>query len=77
MLVEASHIVGQSVKNIKYYKLKQEIERQLLQGKRLFKRSKWKRRQKSLINSIMILSQVKKHYKVSSTIHLMKELMIS
>ena len=77
MLVEASHIVGQSAKNIKYYKLKQEIERQLLQGKRLFKRSKWKRRQKSLINSIMILSQVKKHYKVSSTIHLMKELMIS
>ena len=75
--VEAFPIVGLYVKSISHYKLKQAIERQLLQGKRLFKRSKWKRRQKSLINSILILSQVKKHYKVSSTIHLMKELMIS
>ena len=77
MLVEASHIVGQSAKNIKYYKLKQAVDHQSLQEKKLYKRSKWKQHLKSLIRNTMILLQVKKHYKISSTIHLMKELMIS
>lgn len=76
MLDEAYHIVDQFAKNIKYYKLKEEIEQLLKLEKELSKRKKLNQSRRSSIRNIMISSQADKHYKINSIIHLMKELMI-
>ena len=76
LLDEASHIVDQYAKSIKYYKLKEEIEQLSKQGKRELPSNRWNQGQRNLNSNIMISSQAKKHYKISFIIPLMKEHMI-
>ena len=76
VLEEAYHIVDLFAKNIKYYKLKEEIEQWLKLEKELSKRKKLNQSRRSSIRNIMISLQADKHYKINSIIHLMKELMI-
>ena len=52
--VEAFPIVGLYVKSISHYKLKQAIERQLLQGKKLSRRSNRSQHLRSLIKNTLM-----------------------